>query len=62
MSGAPAEWAGSLWAVAFNHAGLRTETRLNPDGAFQFRQLPPGEYGLKVGHDAFMENDQVMNR
>jgi uncharacterized protein (DUF2141 family) len=49
----PAGWEGNLWAVAFTKTAIQAETRVNPDGTFSFAQLPPGEYGLKVGHDAY---------
>ena len=49
----PAGWEGNLWAVAFTKSAIQAETCVNADGTFSFSQLPPGEYGLKVGHDAY---------
>jgi hypothetical protein len=54
---APREFAGQLWVVAFTKFGYRTEARVQPDGRFHLRDLPPGEYGLKVGHDAYRDTD-----
>jgi len=52
VSGAPPGWQGYLWVVAFNKTGIRAETRVARNGEFSLEHLPPGEYGLKVGHDA----------
>jgi hypothetical protein len=49
----PAGWEGNLWAVAFTKDAIQAEARVNADGTFSFPQLAPGEYGLKVGHDAY---------
>jgi len=48
----PEGWAGRLWVVAFSKTGIRQETRVEADGQFSL-VLPAGEYGLKVGHDAY---------
>ncbi len=48
----PEGWEGHGWVVAFSHAGVRAEVRVEPDGTFALPALPPDEYGLKVGHDA----------
>jgi hypothetical protein len=53
----PAPWSDHLWIVAFTDTGVRAETRVKPDGTFSFRQLPPGRYGLKVGHDTFHDSE-----
>ena len=53
----PAGWEDHLWAVAFTKTGIQVETRVNRDGEFRFQQLPPGEYGLKVGHDAYRDSE-----
>lgn len=49
----PHGWEGQLWVVAFSKTAIREESRVALDGAFSFPALPPGEYGLKVGHDAY---------
>jgi hypothetical protein len=53
----PKEWKGLLWIVAFTKTAIQYETRVDSDGKFCFRQLQPGEYGLKVGHDAFQDSE-----
>jgi hypothetical protein len=52
--------AGTLWVVAFDKSGFRAETPVEADGTFVFQQLPPGEYGVKVGHDAVQDQDAQM--
>ncbi len=49
----PEGWRGHLWVVAFTETGIRYETRVGEDGSFLLALLPPGEFGLKVGHDAY---------
>jgi hypothetical protein len=49
----PAGWKGHLWVVAFTKTAIQMETRVAPDEDFCFPQLPPGEYGLKVGYDGY---------
>ena len=51
-------WKNDTWVVAFTRAGLRFETPVAADGSFAFDQLPPGEYGLKAGNDAFMDSER----
>jgi hypothetical protein len=51
----PDDWQGSVWVVAFERTVHRAEVRVNKDGTFQFENLPPGEYGLKVGHDGYAD-------
>ncbi|MFO0803337.1 MAG: carboxypeptidase-like regulatory domain-containing protein [Gemmataceae bacterium] len=51
------KWAGHLWVVAFAKNGHRAEARVMSDGKFAFPALPPGEYGLKVGHDLFHDSE-----
>jgi hypothetical protein len=53
-------WRGHLWVVAFTKTGVRYETRVGGDGSFLLGPLPPGEFGLKVGHDAY--NDAEVPR
>lgn len=52
----PPGWEGELWVVAFARTGHRAEARVRPDGTFELA-LPPGDYGLKVGHDAFHDKE-----
>jgi Carboxypeptidase regulatory-like domain len=49
----PAGWEGQLWVIAFNKTAVREEARVDAHGEFAIPPLPPGEYGLKVGHDAY---------
>ena len=53
----PEGWQGNLWAVAFSRSAVRAETRVADDGTFAFDALPPGRYGLKVGHDAYKDSE-----
>jgi Carboxypeptidase regulatory-like domain len=53
----PAGWEGNLCAVAFTKNAIQAEARVNASGRFSFPQLPPGEYGLKVGHDGYHDPD-----
>ena len=53
VAGVPTGWEGHVWVVAFTRTGIRREARVAPDGEFALPLLPPGEYGLKVGHDAY---------
>jgi hypothetical protein len=48
---------GQLWAVGFSRAGFRAETRVQPDGSFRFTNLPPGEYGVKIGLEGIMDRE-----
>lgn len=51
----PKGWEGYLWIVAFTKTGIRAETRVQTDGGFFIPSLAPGEYGLKVGHDGYLD-------
>jgi hypothetical protein len=53
----PAGLDNQLWVVAFTKSGYRAETRVLADRTFHFPTLPPGEYGLKVGHDAYDDSE-----
>jgi hypothetical protein len=53
VANVPADWMGNYWVVAFSRNGIRMETRVGDNNQFLFSQLPSGEYGLKVGHDAY---------
>jgi hypothetical protein len=55
-------WRGHLWVVAFTNTGIRYETRVREDGSFLFASLPPGEFGLKVGHDAYEDSEVPRGR
>jgi hypothetical protein len=57
VTNVPAGWAGHLWVVAFTENSLRAEARIDGDGRFSLANLAPGEYGLKVGHDAYGDAD-----
>jgi hypothetical protein len=48
---------GQLWAVAFSRTGYRVDARVQKDGTFRFADLPPGEYGVKIGHDGIEDRD-----
>jgi RNA polymerase sigma factor (sigma-70 family) len=48
----PAGWEGNAWVVAFSKTAVREEARVAADGTFALPPLPPGEYGLKAGHEA----------
>ena len=58
----PSGWEGHLWAVAFTKTAIRAETRVSADGQFLFPQLPPGKYGLKVGHDAYEDSELLPHK
>ncbi len=53
----PKGWEGHLWIVAFTKTGVHADTRVNPDGTYRLDSLPPGEYGVKVGHDAYLDGE-----
>ena len=53
VEGVPDGWKGHGWVVAFSKSAVHSEARVEVDGTFAFPTLPPGEYGLKVGHDAY---------
>ncbi|HWB13148.1 MAG TPA: carboxypeptidase-like regulatory domain-containing protein [Pirellulales bacterium] len=57
VDGCPAGWEDDLWVVAFTDTAIRAETRVNRDGTFSLKNLPPGRYGLKVGHDAYRDSE-----
>lgn len=58
----PRGWEGHLWVVAFTRTAIRVEARVAPDGEFSLPLLPPGEYGLKVGHDAYDDSEVPRDR
>lgn len=51
----PGDWTGCMWVVAFDRKAHRAEARVRKDGTFRLENLPPGEYGLKVGHDGYTD-------
>ncbi len=51
----PELWRGQAWVVAFSKTGVRAEVQAAADGSFALPPLPPGEYGLKAGHDAYTD-------
>ena len=57
LKNVPSDWQGQLWIVAFTRTGVWLETRADEEGRFSFALLPPGEYGLKVGHDAYHDSE-----
>ena len=54
-STSPRPMAGQVWVVAFNENVIRREARVGRDGTFRLDGLPPGRYGVKVGHDAYRD-------
>lgn len=62
VEGAPARWKGELWVVAFNESIHLAEARVASDGTFRLDGLPPGRYGLYVGHDAHEERFRDLKR
>jgi hypothetical protein len=51
----PAAMAGQVWVIAFDATILQREILVSPDGTFRLNDLPPGRYGLKAGHDAYVD-------
>jgi hypothetical protein len=51
--GIPAGWDGHVWVVAFSKTAISAEVRVDATGQFVLPALPPGEYGLKAGHDGY---------
>ncbi len=51
----PAAMAGQIYVIAFNDGVLRRETLASADGSFRLEKLTPGRYGLKAGHDAYVD-------
>jgi hypothetical protein len=51
----PTAMAGQVWVVAFDATILRREALVSADGTFRLEDLPPGRYGLKAGHDAYID-------
>ena len=51
----PQGLSGNVWVVAFSEGILWREVRVKPDRTFRLDGLPPGKYGLKVGHDDYID-------
>jgi hypothetical protein len=51
----PKPMAGQIWVIAFDATILRREALISADGTFHLEDLPPGRYGLKAGHDAYID-------
>jgi len=51
----PAAMAGQVWVVAFDTTIVRREVLVSSDGTFCLDDLPPGRFGLKAGHDAYLD-------
>ena len=51
----PPAMAGQVWAIAFDTAIVRREVLVSADGTFRLDELPPGRFGLKAGHDAYID-------
>jgi hypothetical protein len=47
--------AGQVWVVAFDATIVRRQALVRADGTFRLEELPPGRYGLKAGHDAYID-------
>lgn len=61
VTNVPSGWEGHLWVVAFTRTAIQAETRVSPAGEFLFERLPPSQYGLKVGHDAYSDAEVPRN-
>jgi hypothetical protein len=46
-----------LWAVLFSSLGIQYEVAVQADGRFEFTNVFPGDYGLKVGCDSLLDSD-----
>jgi hypothetical protein len=51
----PAAMAGQVWVIAFDAGVIRREVLAAADGTFGLDNLAPGRYGLKAGHDAYVD-------
>lgn len=51
VTGVPEAMRGRLFVVAFDQYVVRRDVRIAVDGSFAVTNLPPGSYGLRVGHD-----------
>lgn len=55
----PAATAHRLHAILFSDVGLQYEVPIETDGRFEFRDVFPGQYGLKVGCDMISRDTEV---
>jgi hypothetical protein len=55
VANVPAAMAGQVWVIAFDAGVIRREVLAAADGTFRLEDLPPGRYGLKAGHDAYVD-------
>lgn len=46
-----------LYAIMFSKLGIQYETRVKTDGSFEFADVYPGTYGLKIGCDSILDTD-----
>jgi hypothetical protein len=53
--GVPAAWDGHVWVVAFSKTAVLAEALVDSRGQFTLPSLPPGEYGLKAGHNGYAD-------
>jgi hypothetical protein len=51
----PAAMAGQVWVIAFDAGVIRRAVLTAADGTFRLEDLPPGRFGLKAGHDAYVD-------
>ncbi len=51
----PAAMAGQVRVIAFDTTIVRRDVLVSPDGTIRLEDLPPGQYGLKAGHDAYLD-------
>jgi hypothetical protein len=57
----PYGMAGAAWVVLYDDGVVDREVRVAPDGTFRLEGLPPGRYGLKVGHDGYEDPHSLMS-
>jgi hypothetical protein len=55
VANVPAAMAGQVWVIAFDSGVIRREVLAAAAGTFRLQDLPPGRYGLKAGHDAYVD-------
>lgn len=46
-----------LWAVMFNDQGLIYEKQVHADGHYQFDNVLPGQFGLKIACEEFRDTE-----
>jgi hypothetical protein len=55
VANVPAAMAGQVWVIAFDAGVIRREVFVAADGTFRLEHLPLGRFGLKAGHDAYVD-------